>query len=138
MWFWNQGFCSAIGNYTFENLTNENQTNKFSIRQTKLFWINLKHYSQTCSNEPLCKTTTCLRQPMLSLPKQILVQLLLCKMTTSLMQPMTTSLPKTTTKNYPAKKCERNIRNNALKINVFLIIFTLFFTVQSLFNVYKS
>ena len=29
----------------------------FSIRQTKLFWINLKHYSQTCSNDRLCKTT---------------------------------------------------------------------------------
>ena len=29
----------------------------FSIRQTKLFWIKLKHYSQTCSNDHLCKTT---------------------------------------------------------------------------------
>ena len=29
----------------------------FPIRQTKLFWINLKHYSQTCSNDRLCKTT---------------------------------------------------------------------------------
>ena len=43
----------------------------FSISQTKLFWINLKHYSQTCSNEHLCKMTTRLRQPMLSPPKQI-------------------------------------------------------------------
>ena len=33
----------------------------FSIRQMKLFWINLKHCSQTCSNEHLCKTTTDLR-----------------------------------------------------------------------------
>ena len=38
----------------------------FSIRQTNLFWINLKHYSQTCSNNQLCKTATSLRQPMLS------------------------------------------------------------------------
>ena len=29
----------------------------FSIRQTKLFWINLKHYSQIFSNDRLCKTT---------------------------------------------------------------------------------
>ena len=38
----------------------------FSIRQTKLFWINLKHYSQTCSNYHLCRTTIGLKQPMLS------------------------------------------------------------------------
>ena len=43
----------------------------FSIRQMKLFWINLRHYSQTCSNNHLCMTTTHLRQPMLSLFKQI-------------------------------------------------------------------
>ena len=29
----------------------------FSIRQRKLFWINLKHYSQICSNDHLRKTT---------------------------------------------------------------------------------
>ena len=62
----------------------------FSIKQTKLFWINLKHYSQTCSNDYLCKTTTCLRRPMLSLPKQIPVQSLLCKTTTCLTRPVTT------------------------------------------------
>ena len=44
---------------------------RFSIRQMKLFWINLRHYSQTCSNNHLCMTTTHLRQPMLSLFKQI-------------------------------------------------------------------
>ena len=43
----------------------------FSIRQTKLFWINLKHYSQ--------------RWPMLSLSKRIPLQSLLYKTTTSLM-----------------------------------------------------
>ena len=37
----NQGFCGALGNYTFEHLNS----------------VNLKHYSQTCSNEHLCKTT---------------------------------------------------------------------------------
>ena len=47
----------------------------FSIRQTKLFWINLKHYSQ--------------RRPILSLSKQIPLQSLLYKTTTCLTQPAT-------------------------------------------------
>ena len=47
----------------------------FSIRQMKLFWINLKHYSQ--------------RPPMLSPTKQIPLQLLLYKTTTCLTRPMT-------------------------------------------------
>ena len=47
----------------------------FSIRQTKLFWINLKYYSQ--------------RRPILSPSKQILLQLLLCKTTTCLTWPAT-------------------------------------------------
>ena len=62
----------------------------FSIRQTKLFWIKLKHYSQTCSNDHLCKTTSRLRRPILSPPKQILVQSLLYKTTTCLTRPATT------------------------------------------------
>ena len=62
----------------------------FSIRQTKLFWINLEHYSQTCSNDHLCKTTIRLRRPMLSPPKQIPVQLLLHKTTICLTRPTTT------------------------------------------------
>ena len=65
---------------------------RFSIRQTKLFWINLKHYSQTCSNDHLCKTTTCPRRPMLNLLRQIPMQLLLCKTTNCLRQPATTFL----------------------------------------------
>ena len=80
----------------------------FSIRQMKLFWVNLNHYSQTCSNNHICKMTTGLKQPILSLPKQIPVQYWLCKTTTCLMQPVTTffvyqmkkSLSKTTTKNF--------------------------------------
>ena len=47
----------------------------FSIRQTKLFWINLKHYSQ--------------RRPILGLSKQIPLQSLLYKTTTRLTQPAT-------------------------------------------------
>ena len=79
----------------------------FSIRQTKLFWINLEHYSQTCSNDHLCRATTCLRWPMLSPPKQIPIQSLLCKTTTCLTRPATTfslpnkkSLSKTTTESF--------------------------------------
>ena len=64
----------------------------FSIRQTKLFWINLKHYSQSCSNDHLCKTTTHLRRPMLSPPKPFPVQSLLYKTTTCLTWPATTFL----------------------------------------------
>ena len=33
----------------------------FSIRETNLFKIKLKHYSQTCSDDHLCKMTTRLR-----------------------------------------------------------------------------
>ena len=58
----------------------------FSIRQAKLFWINLKHYSQTCSNNYFCRMTTHLRQPIMSPLKQIPVQSLLCKTITCLMQ----------------------------------------------------
>ena len=94
----------------------------FSIRQTKLFWINLKHYSQTSSNDHFCKTTTRLRRPMLSPPKQIPLQSLLTKMTTCLTRPVTpffvSQMKKrpsktTTNKLYPAKKCEANIQSKA-------------------------
>ena len=47
----------------------------FSIRQMKLFWIDLKHYSQ--------------RPPMLSSSMQIPLQLLLYKTTTCLTRPAT-------------------------------------------------
>ena len=47
----------------------------FSIRQTKLFWFNLKHYSQW--------------RPILSLSKQIPLLSLLYKTTTCLTQPAT-------------------------------------------------
>ena len=44
----------------------------------------------TCSNNHLYKTTTHLRQPMLSLPKEIPIQSLLYKTTTCLTRPATT------------------------------------------------
>ena len=80
-------------------------------------------YSQTCSNDHLYKMTTDLRQPMLSLPKQIPIQSLLQKMTTCLTQPATTfflsQMKKnlsitTTTKLYLAKKWETNIRQQCI------------------------
>ena len=64
----------------------------------------LKVYSQTCSNDHLHKTTTRLRRPMLSPPKRVPIQSLLCKTTTCLKRPATTfvsqmkkDLSKTTT-----------------------------------------
>ena len=50
------------------------------------FPIPLKYYCQTCLNDHPCKTTTRLRRPMLSPPKQIAVQSLLYKTTTCLTQ----------------------------------------------------
>ena len=50
-------------------------------------------YSQTCSNYQLFKSTTHLRQPILSPPKQITIQLLLYKTTSCATQPMTIFLP---------------------------------------------
>ena len=92
----------------------------FFIRQTKLFWIKLKYCSQTCSNRDLCKMITCLRRPILSLPRQIVIQLLLYKTTTCLMRPLffvsqrKNSPSKTTIKRlYPAKKCDTIVRSSA-------------------------
>ena len=48
------------------------------------------YYSQTCSNNHLYTMTTCLRRPMLSLPKPIPIQSLLYKTTICL---ATTFLP---------------------------------------------
>ena len=96
-------------------------------------WSQLKVISQTCSNDHLYKTTTHLRRPMLSPPNQILIQSLLYKTNTCLTRPSTTffclpnekKLSKTTTKKLcPVKKWEIN-RQQYIKINASLIIFTL-------------
>ena len=72
-------------------------------------------YCETCLNNHLHKTTTCLRWPVLSPPKQTPIQSLLYKMNTCLTCQQTLFLsPKwkknmsktTTTKLYPAKKWE--------------------------------
>ena len=106
-------------------------------------------YSQTCSNNHLYKTTTRLRRPLLSQPKQILMQLLLYKMTTCLTQSATTFfvsqmkkyLPKTTaTKLHKAQKREINLEQQCIK-NLWLYLRYCSFIklcLMSLFNVYKN
>ena len=106
-------------------------------------------YSQTCSNNHLYKTTTRLRRPLLSQPKQILIQLLLYKMTTCLTQSATTFfisqmkkyLPKTTaTKLHKAQKRKINLEQQCIK-NLWLYLLYCSFIklcLMSLFNVYKN
>ena len=53
-------------------------------------WKFYVFHSQTCSNDHLYKTTTCLKGAMLSTPKQTPIKLLLYKTTTSPTQPATT------------------------------------------------
>ena len=81
-------------------------------------------YSQTCSKDHLYRTTTCLRWPMLSLPKRIPIQLLMYKTTICLTWPVTTffvfrnekkNLSKTTTKLKQAKTWETDIRQQCIK-----------------------
>ena len=84
--------------------------------------INLKHYSETCSNDHLCKTTnaesaqanshqtTSVKRPMLSPPKQIPVKSLLFNATSDHFfdSQMKKDLSKTTAaKLYPAKECKK-------------------------------
>ena len=94
------------------------------------------HYSDSLYGH-LYKMTTRLKQPMLSLPRPIPIQLLLCKTTTCLTRPVTSFVPQmkkdlsktTTAKIYPAKKYWRN----AYKINISLIKFTLLLTYNAKF-----
>ena len=88
--------------------------------------------SQTCSNNHLYKMTTCLRQQIVSLSKQILIQSLLYKTTTCLTRPAATyfvlqmkkNLPKTATaKLYLAEKWEAMHKNKSLCIKI-VIMFT--------------
>ena len=72
--------------------------------------------------------TASVKRPMLNPSKQIPVQLLLSNATSDHFfdyQMKDTLSQTTTTKLYPVKKCKKNIRNNAKKIEVSLIIFTL-------------
>ena len=71
-----------MGNYTFENL------NSFFHHQIIL--NELEPLQSNLCDDHLCKATTRLRQPILSLPQQIPVHLLLYKTTTCLMRPATT------------------------------------------------
>ena len=120
----------------------------FSIRQTKFFWINFKHYSQTCSNEHPCKTTTRLRRPILSLSKQIPTQSLLYKTTTCLMRPAMTLLSpkwrkaclKQSIKTISSEEMRNKHKEQCIKkyTSLWLRLFYCYFIMQSLFNVYKS
>ena len=106
-------------------------------------------YSQTCSNDHLSKTTTRLRRPVLSPPKQIPIQSLLYMTTTCLTRPATTfffisqmkkKLSKTTaTKRYQAKKWETIIwKPCIINISPRLYLLYRYFIMQSLFNVFKN
>ena len=117
-------FCGAMGNYTFEHLNS----------------INLKHYSQTCSNEHLSK------QLMLSPPKQIPIQSLLCKTTICLTRLATTFLTpkwkkiclKQQLQNFIQRRnAKKKHKEQCIKMNVSLIIFTLLLVHNSKY-VYKS
>ena len=115
--------------------------------------ISFRHSSlmlqSTCSNNHLYKTTTRLRWPLLGLPKQILIQLLLYKMTTCLMQSATTFFVSqmkkylsktTTTKLYQAQKRETNLEQQCIK-NLWLdLLYCPFIKLclMSLFNVCKN
>ena len=97
-------------------------------------YIHIYIYSQTCLNNHLHKTTTRLRQPVMSPPKQIPIQLLPYKTTTCLTQPATTFLfpkwkkpcLKWPLQNFIQRRNgKQSYRNNAWKTNVSLILFTL-------------
>ena len=118
--------------YTFNHQIEGNGMLKFYLMLLLAMLLDTLHvtyiiyiiYSQTCSNNNLYKMTTHLRQPTLSLTKQIPIQMLLYKTTTCLMQPATPYLVSqikkklsktTTTKFYPAKKWEINMRQQCIK-----------------------
>ena len=77
--------------------------------------INLKHYSQTCSNDHLCKTTNAESAQANSRPIIMVQDHHLSNEISEHFfdSQMKKTLSKTTTNFYPAKECEKNIRNNA-------------------------
>ena len=95
----NHNTCMLNGNNTLHGIeiitaVTEGKFTQTDIQQklvsNRLVKINVLHYSQTCSNDHLSLTPTCLRRPMLNRSKQIAIQLLLYKMTTCLTWPATT------------------------------------------------
>ena len=81
--------------------------------------MNLKHYSQTCSNDHLCKTTNA--ESAQANSRSVATSATSNDIFDSQMKK---NLSKTiSTKLYPAKECGKNIRDNALKINVSPITF---------------
>ena len=87
-------------------------------------------YSQTCSNNHLCKMATTPREPMLSLLKPIPIQLFLFKMNFYLKQPAITffvpQIKKEPVRNDHYKPLpSKEMRSNAYKISMSLMIFSL-------------
>ena len=68
------------------------QLRKHKEKNKFYYFSNILCHSHTCSNNHLYKTTNRLRPPMMSLPKQIPMQSLLCKTTTCVTWPATTFL----------------------------------------------
>ena len=107
-------------------------------------------YSQTCSSDQLFKMTTHLKVPMLSLTKQIPIQLLLYKTTTCLTQRrdhfFCLSNEKSLSKITPTKfslpsKAIGNKHKVTMHKNKHLSDYTLLYCyliMQSLFNTYKN
>ena len=104
MQWWNQGFCGAMRNYTFEYLNS----------------INLKHCSQTSSNDHLCKTTNA-ESAQANSPTIVTVEddhLPNGSSNHFFWPPNEKSLSKTTTtKLYPAKECKKNHKEQCIKNN---------------------
>ena len=72
---------------TASNLVRDLEGRRMRIAQ---IYVCILLYSQTCSNDHLYMTATCLRRPILSLPGLIPIQALLYKTTTCLTWPATT------------------------------------------------
>ena len=74
------------------------------------------YYSQTCSNNHLYTMTTCLRRPMLSLPKPIPIQSLLYKTTICLATTFLPVLSPTPTPTINGKKKKKHSKTATAKI----------------------
>ena len=111
-------------------------------RHNRASFVSICKLQATCSNDHLYKTTPHLRWPMLSPPKPISIKSLLYNTTTCLTQPYQKNLSKTTTtKLYPAKKYDTNIRQQTMhkkETCLWLYLLYCYFIIQSLLNVYKN
>ena len=105
--------------------------------------LNLKHYSQTCSNNLLYKTTNTESTQANSCTIITVQGHCLSNMNSNhffcLPNEKKNLSKTTTTKLYPAKECEKIIRNMCKKyLSLWLYFFYCKFITQSLLNVYES